>query len=637
MMHTLRKVAVAILFAILVVAFAVGIGGRNYFDRQAHDALASVGSVEITSGKFERTYQRMLDNLSNRSKRQISPREAQAAGLPGRVLQTLIQDAAIDQEAHKLGLGLSEDGLRESLMRNDMFDDGAGKFSKQKYQEFLQRFGYSATGFEAELKEDLIRRQLRGIFDTSAIVPKALLDAYNRYLNERRTLSYFIVKSEAAGAIQSPSAEALQAYFEDHKTSFRAPEYRKVAVAAITPEAFKDKFKPSDDELKAIYDQKAKSYGSPERRKLEIIPFQTKQAAEAASAALANGKDFLDAGKEAGFKQPELDAGVLSKQELREKFFANDKIADAAFSLEKGKIGAPLEGPLSTVIIRVLEVIPAHEKTFDEVKDQIRDEVVKRRTSEEIAKINKAFEDDRTTGVTIAESAKKQNVPLVELTFDRGGKTSEGKQAEVTGVPIAALAEGAFKYDVGVETVPLRLQSGGYAWFDVADIVKPRQKAFDEVKDEVSGVWLREQIRAKLAEKSRELEARIEKGEAIADAAKSVNAEVKTSAPVKRGDAEPGLPVSAIAQAFALGEGGAASAMVADGSSRAIFQVAKIEAPGELQPQEAEGIREKLAQATSADNFAQFISGVKARAGTKIDNNAISALAGNVSGQETDE
>ena len=182
------------------------------------------------------------------------------------------------------------------------------------------------------------------------------------------------------------------------------------------------------------------NFGVPERRKIELIPFQTKQAAEAASADLKSGKDFLDVAKAAGFKQPDLDLGLVSKKEFGEKFAANETMIDAAFALEKGKISEPVDGPLSTVIMRVLETIPGKEKSFDEVKDQIRDEIVKTRSAADTAKLIKSFEDERTAGVQLPDIAKKLNLPLEEVTFDRTGKDSSGKPVTLSAVPAPGLA-----------------------------------------------------------------------------------------------------------------------------------------------------------------------------------------------------
>ncbi len=628
MMHTLRKAAVAVMFAILIGAFAISMGGNNYFDRNAQQAVAKVGSVEVTPQQFQRTYLRTLENLSARAGRRITAQEAQTLGLPDRVLQGLIQDAAVDLEASKLRLGLSQEGLRESIQSNQYFQDKAGKFSAEKYQQFLQQIGYSAPAFEQDYKSDLIRRQIRGIFDKSGVLPKVLLEAYNRYTNEQRTLAYFIIGAEAAGEIEAPSAEALNTYYNERKTQFMAPELRKLSLLVISPEVVAKKVSVTEDDLKAEYAARAANYAVPERRKVEIIPFQTRQAAEAASAALKGGKDFLDVAKDAGFKQTDLDLGLVSKKEFGDKFAANEAMLNAAFALEKGKTSEPVDGPLSTVIVRVLEIIPGEDKSFDEVREKIREDLTKVRSTAETSRLIKAFEEERASGVPLADSAKKLELPIEDITLDRVGRGPDGKPLSIASVPVATLATAAFKSDIGVENEALRLPGGGYAWFEVLDIVKVRQKPLDEVKADVETAWRTEQIRNKLTEKARDLVARLDRGEAIADEAKSAGAEVKTSQPVKRDGSEPGLPPQAISQAFSLSEGTAASAAVGDGTSRAVFQVEKITPPPPLDEAGTKALQERLATQISDDNFAEYLSDITKAAGVSVDRKNFTAVVG---------
>jgi peptidyl-prolyl cis-trans isomerase D len=399
-------------------------------------------------------------------------------------------------------------------------------------------------------------------------------------------------------------------------------------VVAINPQTVASRIAISDAELQAAYDANPEAYYVPERRKLELIPFQTKQAADEAAAALKRGKDFLAVAKDAGFKQPELDLGTLSKKELSNKFAATDKMIEAAFTLKKGKVSEPIEGPLSTVIIRVLEIIPGQAKSFAEVKDRIREDLVKARTADETAKLTKAFEDERNAGVPVVEAAKKLDLPLIEAELDSGGKDTDGKPFAIAGAPFPALALAAFKSDVGVENDALRLPAGGYAWFDVLDIAKARQKPFEEVKAEVEAAWRKDQIRTKLSEKARELVARLDKGEPVAEVAKSVKAEVKTTPPIKRSGSEPGLPQTAVGQAFTLAEGAAGSVLSGEGSSRAVFQVEKVIAPAPLDEAGSKALEEQIARYIVDDNYAEYLMNITRRVGVSVDQKMAAEAAG---------
>jgi peptidyl-prolyl cis-trans isomerase D len=629
MMKMLRKAAVFIMFAVLIGAFAISMGGNNYFERYSQQSVAKVGSEVITPEHYRRAYERVLENLSQRAGRRISTQEAKTFGLPNRVLQGLIQDAALDLEAHKLGVGISEAGIRQSITSAPTFQDPkTGAFSQDKYQQFLQQIGYPAPAFEQEYKGDLIRRQIRGVFDNSGVISKTMLEAFNRFGNEQRTLAYFTLAADAAGAIDAPSEDALKAFYEDRKMQFMAPEYRKVAVLSITPQTVASKIVIGEDELKAEYAAKASQYSVPERRKIELIPFKTRAAADAAYRQLKAGKDFLDVAKEAGFKQPDLDIGLVSRKEFAQKFPASQAIVDEAFSTDEGWVTKVADGPVSSAIMRILKVVPGQEKSFAESKEQIGADLAAARGKAELAKAIKAFEEDRATGVVLVDSAKKLGLPVEEVTFDRTGKAPDGKTVALSGVPVSTLVDAAFKSDVGVENEALRLPSGGYAWFEVQDIVKPRQKPVEEVKADVEAAWRKEQIRTKLVEKARELVARIEKGEAIAAVAKSVGLEAKTSKPLKREASEPGVPASAIAQAFSLTEGAAGSAISGDGATRTVFQVEKIAPPAPLNEVEARGLEQQLASQIGEDNFSGFLGGIIKTAGVSIDQKTFAAVMG---------
>lgn len=628
MMQMLRKAAVAVMFGILIVAFAIQFGGNfswEQFGQQPY--VAKVGSIEVTPQQYDRVYQRSLDNLSSRAGQRISSSQAKALGLPEQVLQGLIQESALDYEAQKLDLGLSPEGLRQNITSAEAFQEN-GKFSPEKYQQFLQRIGYSALGFEHEFRADLIRRQIQAMFTSSGIAPKPLLDAYNRYLNEERVIGYFTLGPAAAGDVGTPSEEALKKFYEDHKSQFMAPEFRKAAVLAITPQTVASRINVPDEEVKAKYDASPANYAIPEKRKIELIPFKSKEAAEAAAHEISGGKDFAEVAKAAGFQQGDIDLGDVSKKELGEKLDANKAILDTAFSLKKGEVSQPVNGPLSWVILKVDGIEPGKEESFDAVKNGIRESIVKAKGAAESSKLTKQFEDERASGLPIQDIAKKLNLPVAEVTLDRRGNGLDGKPAQIASVPAATLADAAFKSEPGVENEALRLQGGGYAWYDVEDIIKARQKPFDEVKADAEASWRKDQIRTKLADNARDLMTRISHGEAMTDVAKSANVEVKTTQPLKRGGSDAGLPATAISQAFSLRENSPSSAQGSDGESRVVFEVTKVSAPGQLNELQAKNIEQKLSGQIAEDNFAEYLMGVEKAAGVSVDRKNFAAAVG---------
>ncbi len=628
MMQMMRKAGAFLLFGVLIISFAIQFGGNFSFQRLGgHSYIAKVGSIEVTPQQYKNAYDRMIENISARAKQRITAAQAKAFGLPQQTLQGLIQETLLNSEASKLNLGLSLDGLGNIIRSNPAFQDASGNFDPQKYRFYLQQRGYSEAYFQHELTEDIVRQQIQGIFSSSGIVPKTLLDVYNRYLNAQRTIAYFTLTASAAGTIEAPSEEALKSFYDDHKTQFMAPEFRKVAVLAVTPQSATAGIAIPDEEVKAKYNSQPANYAVPERRKISLIPFKTKEAAEAAEAQLGAGKSFDEIAKAAGFQGSDIDLGSVSRTELGEKFDSNQAILDAAFSLKKGKASKPIDGPLSWVILRVDEIVPSKEESFDSVKAGIRESLLRAKASEASAKLVKQLEEERAAGLPLQDIAKKLNLAVDELTLDRKGEGLDGKQVQGS-VPAATVADGAFKSDPGVENDALRLQGGGYAWYDVLDVIKARQKPYEEVKADVESGWKKEQIRARLAAKARELVERLSHGDKIAEVAKSAGAAVKTSPPLKRDGSEPGVPQSAIAQAFSLAEADAASAQGSDGESRVVFQVVKVAEPGPLNEMQSKSLEQRLSSQIAEDNFAQYLTGAEKTTGVTIDHKNFAAVAG---------
>ena len=172
-----------------------------------------------------------------------------------------------------------------------------------------------------------------------------------------------------------------------------------------------------------------------------------------------------------------------------------------------------------------------------------------------------------------------------------------------------------------------------YAFVDVAEIIPERQRNFDEVRQEVAQAWTEEEIRSRLAKKTDELVAAIGKGQTIEDAAKTVNAEVKTTPALKRGGAEPGLPISAISQAFTLPLNGAGSAQTPDRKGRAVFQVTAITPAPPLDEKGAQQLREEISRGMGNDIVAQYVNGLQTSYGVSINPSAVAAVTGQTTTQ----
>jgi peptidyl-prolyl cis-trans isomerase D len=621
MLNSLRNSAgswvVKILLGLLIVSFAIwGIG--DIFRGGGNQTLAKVGDREISPELFQRNYRNQIALVGAQLGRDLTSREARAFGIGQSVLQNLISTTAIDIHAASLGVGISDEAVATAIHNEPSFEGAGNKFDPARFQEILRNIGLSEQGFIALQREEMVREQIANALGEGAYVPQTLLDAIYHFQNDERVLKYFVVKPEIVGKIAAPEEAALRAYYEANKARYMALEYRKISILSLTPDAIKDTVAIKDDELKAHFEATKDRYTTPERRTIQQLIFKDMAAARDGAEKLAKGADFAALGKELGMKDGDINLGTFARNQL-----ADPKLAAAAFTLEKGKTSEPVDS-FSPVIVKVSEITPGVEKSFEEVKDQVRDDLARSRARDELQKLYDAIEDARAGGANVAEAAKRLNLPYAELTLDRNGNGTDGKTVEALSGNRDAINL-VFESDVGVENNPVS-KDEGYLFIDVLEVIPERQKTFEEVRADVGTAWIDEETRKKVRAKAEELIEQTKGGATINKLAQEAGADIVTTDPLKRDASPKDLPRTAVSLAFTLPEEGFGHVQMDDRKSQAVIQVVEAKKAPPLDAKQAEQLRTELRQKLRVDILTQYVGGLQKDYGVQVNSKAISAL-----------
>ena len=230
----LGKVVMALVVGFLVISFAIwGIG--DIFRGFGRSTLAKIGHTEVTIDQFRSLYNERLQQFSRQLGRPISPDQARALGLDRLVIAQLIADIALDERARALRLNLSDAEVAKQITSDPSFQGPNGQFDRFRFEQIIRQAGYTEASFVAEQRRRLLRRQISGTVTGELSVPKASIEATNRYQNEQRTIEYVLLDRSQAGEIPEPTPEVLAKFYEERKTLFRAPEYRKFTYIALIP------------------------------------------------------------------------------------------------------------------------------------------------------------------------------------------------------------------------------------------------------------------------------------------------------------------------------------------------------------------------------------------------------------------
>ena len=620
------------LLALLIVAFALW-GVADVFRGYGRGTLARLGDTEISVDEYRQAYQEEMASISRRlGGRRLTAEQAKMLGVEQRTLSRLVGTAAIDTHARELRLALSDQAIADMVHADPSFQDVTGKFSPTTFRGLLRQNGISEARYLSSRRKEEVRDQLTDTLLAGVSPPQALIDLLHRYREETRVIEFFTPDYEKLVKIAEPEEAALKEHYEQSKRQFMTPELRKINVLLLTRTDVKAQLPVSEEETKAAYEQDKERFNIAEKRRVLQLAFPDKAAADKTYAELAGAANFVEAATKLGFKESDFDLGLLARKDM-----IDAKVAEVAFGLKKDELSKPVEGQFSIVLVRVSEIEPGKQRTYDEVKNEIQDRLADERANREIVALHEKAESERSAGKSLKEIGESLKLPFREIAeMDRAGKTSDGKPAlEHAGA--ARVAEAAFAGAVGVEAEAAELGDGGYVWVDVLGVTSEKQKPFEEVKAEVKAAAMEADRRKEVTALASKLVERLTKGETIEALATETGGKAEKTNAVTRSTSPPGLPQNAVQQAFALPKGGGTSAPTADGKARIVLRVADIAPAAAPTSEQTDRLKNELSRQMQQDVLAEYVAGLEKRYGLTVNEAALKQALGTGGRDQPDE
>jgi peptidyl-prolyl cis-trans isomerase D len=619
-----------VLLAILALSFVLLFGPGNFNRVITRQPLASVGGAEITDAEFQRAYENEINTLSQRARRRITAEEARMFGLDRRVLSRLVGTTALDSQARALGLALSDESVAQSLQADPNFKGLDGRFDRAGFDALLRSLGMNERAFFAQKRKEDVREQLTGSVLSAIVTPKPIVAAVHGWKEETRVIEHVTIDADKAVTVAEPDAAKLNATYDGNKAAFMAPEYRKLQILLLSVDELKKDIAISDAEIATAYEQTKDSYATPELRRVQQISFKDKASAVAAKAAIDGGKNFMTVAQEAGFKDSDVEIGLVNKKAL-----IDPKIATAAFALDRDKVSDVVEGRFTTVLLRVPEIKPGNQPSLAEVSDRVRDKLARAKAKDDVQRLRDQVDDLRNAAKSDVEIAASTTpkLKIVEVAeTDSNGKTKDGKPAFEQPDAQALIAAG-FDVKTGTERDAVDLADGGYGWVQATGTTPARQKPFDEVAADVKALYLTTERKRLVQELAQTLSQRLTKGEAIDAIATEVSGKADKTAPVTRTTLPQGLTENAVAQAFALPQGRAGSAETADKKTRILFRVAEIKPAAAPTKEQTDKLVAELGQQIQIDILDAYVAALQDKVGVTINDAELRRLAGSPSAQ----
>lgn len=397
-------VAIVAIFILFIFVDWGGGGPNSNTGDQSGTYAARVNGETISTREYERSLYYMEKNYEQMYRQPLTPDQIAQMGLPKQVLESLIDQHLLLQQAKRLHLSASPQEIRQKILEIPTLNPDGKFVGEELYTRYVTgMMGFSsAAEFEEELAREITLGKIESALQSSVVVsPKAAEAEYKRN-NESAKIKYVLYPASREAASITVTPAEVQQYYTMHQAQYTHGEQRAAKYLIADYAKLRAQINPTDAELRKIYDSRHDEFKAPAgahilhilikvdqgappaadaeaKAKAESIVKQLRAGADFGKLAQANSGDPSSAGKGG-------DMGWVDKGTTVEPFDT------AAFSMPLNTISDPIHSvEFGYHIIKVLERRGEGYRPFEEVRDRLRAQTVeqqaKDRARDEITRI----------------------------------------------------------------------------------------------------------------------------------------------------------------------------------------------------------------------------------------------------------
>ena len=614
-----KSIFAKIIFGVIALSFVIWGLNASMLNLGTSREVAEIGSQRITPVELDRAFQRSVQNMRNMFGPNFNQQQAIQMGLLNNTVQSLVSQKILREDAKNIGIGISDDKVREQIFSSDSFKDPAtGQFSRDRFMQALYQAGYTENEFINGVRGDMMSQQVVDSLTSPATVPDIMARQIVAYRNEQRSGSFFALSKDEFANIPVANDATLRAYHEDNAAQFTAPESRDVTLATLSAADLVPTITVTEEEIAQSYAQREPEFQTPEKRTVEQILFapNEEQTARDAYNRLTEGADFMAVAEDAGMTEAMVKLG---------EFTANDILPDlseATFALEEGGISEPVETALGWHIIRVPSVTPGSTQSLDEVRDIIVDGLKQYKAEDAIYDLAATFDEELGAGTPIEDAARDVGARTYKLDGVVRGEGLAGQNVDGAEEINAKI----FELENGEESFLEETASGTRYVVRVENVTPSALRPFDEVRDEVVAAWTAEERQRLMMEKAEELADKINNtGADIATLAADDATTVRETGMTRRtgrGLADDVNPAVAAAL-FTLEDGNAKA--IQTGEDVILVKLDDIQA-ADINTADAKPVNDELKEALNEDILAQYLNYLNEEISVSVNNSVINEL-----------
>jgi peptidyl-prolyl cis-trans isomerase D len=400
--HHLKWILLAVVAAFIIgfVYVDMGLGGAGQQRTQNRTYAARVNGDTVSFNDFNRALSYTEDNYRRMYGQQFTPEMEQQMGLQRQVLDSLIDQRLLIQEAARIHLTATPEEVRRKILQIPTLNQNGTFVGTDLYERYVRMSGFSSSAdFEDELAKEITVGKMESALQNSVVVSPKAAEAEYRRTAESAKIKYALYSASREVAAVSVAPQDVESYYKAHQDQYAHGEQRHVKYLVADLARIRSQVVPTEAQLRQRYEAaKDAEYKHPQQAHIDHILIKVSSPAEdaAAKAKAENIVKQLRAGADFGAlakanSQDPSSAGNGGDMGWVDKDTTVAPFDQAAFSIPLNTISDPIRSQeFGYHIIKVLERRPAGYRTFDEVrgplantmasdlaKDMARDEISK--------------------------------------------------------------------------------------------------------------------------------------------------------------------------------------------------------------------------------------------------------------------
>ena len=501
MLITIREKASGVIgwtiAGIIILVFAVwGIG--SYFEGASKIVVATADDIEIEQEQYQQALTSSRRRMVQMMGRNVDSELFSSIVFKRRVIDDLLNNTLQAEYLYSTGYRVSDDQLLAIIQTTPAFQSD-GVFDPERYESLIRNAGLSLEGYEQQQRRQGAVEQLIEGFAQSAFVMPGFVDSAWKLLGQRRSASYTTLELGQFLDETEVSESSLTKEYESNREAYFMPARIQAEYLQLSVDELAENLGADESELRAVYDDNPNRFVQPGSRSASHILIKVEAGADEAvvdkartkatelTSRARGGESFPDLAEK--YSEDPGSAKLGGKLGVVRPGTMVKPFEETVFSLQEGDISDPVRTEYGFHVIQLDKVTQSKVQPFDEVREEIENEVLRLRAEEqfnELAEIfgNVVFEQPES----LDPAAEQLGLALRRsewFTLDDG----EGIAA------VKAVRDAAFNDEVlvdGLNSELIELDADTLVALRKLEYEERRQMSLDEAKPEIEK-QLREQ------------------------------------------------------------------------------------------------------------------------------------------------